>query len=392
MGVNGAVVDSGSQGGRTASYSWTYGGPKLNTTCTPPNCLTAADVLPQAFAWFNSIGGTNNTNYRSAPSIPGVTTHVSNSTIAPSSDEVTAGLARELGMHGTLRVDYVYRKYQDMYGSYIDTTTGRVTDPTGRTYDAELIKNTPDARRWYHAVTAAGNYRITDRVVVGGNYTLSYGKGNNDGENVGSGPIMAGINDFPEYRQQSWNWPDGYMMNDQRHKARLYATWMMPVPPALGSFTLGAVERYNSGVPYDIGFSVDTRPYVVNPGYLSPPSTVTYYIGGRGAMRTDNFYSTDISFNWSRKLHGSLEVFFRGIVTNVFNGQGVMNPAYVDQTVSSNASPGSYTAASLPVFNPFTTAPIAGTNYRYGPSFGQPNAPDAYQDPRTFSCSFGIRF
>ena len=74
MGVNGAVVDSGSKGGRTASYSWNYTGPAINTTCVAPNCQKIADVLPQVFAWFDTIGGINNTTYRSAPSIPGVTT------------------------------------------------------------------------------------------------------------------------------------------------------------------------------------------------------------------------------------------------------------------------------------------------------------------------------
>jgi hypothetical protein len=389
MGVNGAVVDSGSQGGRTASYSWTYAGPKLNTTCTPPNCLTAADILPQVFAWFDTIGGTNNTNYRSAPSIPGVTTHVSNQTTAPSSDEITLGLARELGKGGTLRVDYTHRRYHDMYGSYIDVTTGKVTDPTGRNYDAEIIRNTPDAQRWYNAMTVSATYRLTNGFVVGGNYTLSYSKGNNDGENVGSGPIMASINDFPEYRQQSWNWPDGYMMNDQRHKARIYATYLLPISPALGSFTLGAVQRVNTGTPYDIGFSVNPSPYVTNPGYLAPPTSVTYYIDGRGPLRTDTISNTDLSLVWTRKLHGSLEVFFRGLAYNIFNKLGVVA---VDTTVSSNASPGAYKAADLPAFNPFTTTPVANVNYKYATTFGLPSGPSDYQDSRTFSFSFGIRF
>ncbi len=389
MGVNGAVVDAGSAGGRTASYSWTYNGPKLNTTCTPPNCLSTADVLTQVFAWFQTIGGINNTNYRSAPSIPGITIHVSDKTTAPSSDEVTVGLAHELGKGGTVRVDYVYRNYKDIYGSYEDTTTGKVTDPTGRTYDATLVKNTPDAKRWYHAVTAAANYRFSGRVVLGGNYTLSYSKGNNDGENVGSGPIMSSINTFPEYDQESWNWPTGWMMNDQRHKARIYGTYLIPVNPTLGQFTLGFVERANSGTPYDIAFSVNSTPYVTNPGYLAPPSSVTYYIGGRGALRTDSMFSTDLSLVWSRRLHGRVEVFFRGLLYNLFNSQHVLA---VDNTVNSNASPGSYTAASLPAFNPFTTTPVAGVNYRYASTFGLPTGPGDYQDPRTFSFSFGIRF
>jgi outer membrane receptor for ferrienterochelin and colicin len=388
MGVNGAVVDAGSSGGRTASYSWTYTGPKINATCTAPNCQKIADVLPQVFAWFNSIGGINNTTYRSAPSIPGVTVHVSGGTTAPSSNEFTAGLAHGLGARGTVRVDYVYRNYQDIYGSFIDTTTGKVTDPTGRSYDADLIKNTPDATRWYHAVTAAADYR-TARFSLGGNYTLSYSKGNNDGENVGSGPIMSAINEFPEYRQQAWNWPDGYMMNDQRHKVRIYATIFLPVNPKYGQYTVGAIQRVNTGTPYDIGFSVDPRAYVTNPGYLAPPTTVTYYIDGRGPNRTDTISNFDLSFVWSKKVHRSVEVFFRGLAYNLFNNQGV---EAVNTTVSSNASPGTYTAASLPVFNPFTIAPVEGVNYRYGPDYGNPTAPTDYQAPRSFSFSFGIRF
>ena len=391
MGVNGAVVDAGSSGGRTASYSWTYTGPKLNSTCSGADCQKIADILPQVFAWFNSIGGINNTTYRSAPSIPGVTAKVSGNTSAPSANEFTIGVARTLQKsRGTVRVDYVYRKYADMYGSFTDMTTGKVTDPTSRTYDAELEKNTPDASRWYHALTAAADYRVSDvDLIVGGNYTLSYSQGNNDGENVGSGPIMAGINTFPEYRQEAWNWPTGYMGNDQRHKARIYVSYLLPVHQNLGQFTLGLIQRADSGTPYDIGFSVNPTSYVTNPGYVTPPTSVTYYISGRGPLRNQKVFNTDVSLSWSKKVHGSVELFFRGLVSNVFNNLAVVS---VDTTVSSNASPGAYTAASLPAFNPFTTAPVADVNYRYGPLFGQPTGPGSYQNSRTASFSVGIRF
>jgi hypothetical protein len=142
-------------------------------------------------------------------------------------------------------------------------------------------------------------------------------------------------------------------------------------------------------VPYDIGFSVNPTAYITNPGYVSPPTSLTYYIDGRGPLRTDNMFATDLSFVWSKKVKGSAEVFFRGLVYNVFNQQAVMS---VDTTVSSNASPGSYTAASLPAFNPFTTAPVADVNYRYGPNFGKPTAPSSYQGPRLANFSVGIRF
>jgi outer membrane receptor for ferrienterochelin and colicin len=390
MGVNGAVVDSGSAGGRTASYTWTYQGAKINTGCVAggTGCLTADQVLPQVFAWFTSIGGTNSTNFRSAPSIPGVTTKVASGVTAPSSDEITAGIARDLHSRGTVRADYTYRKYHNIYGSFTDMTTGLVTDSTGRSYDATLVKNTPDAQRWYHAVTVSADYRLK-RATIGANYTLSYSKGNNDGENVGSGPIMSSINQFAEYKQESWNWPTGYAMNDQRHKARVYASFLLPVRPTLGSFTLGVIQRFDSGLPYDMVISIDSSKYVTNPGYLKPPATVSYYVSARGALRTDNIFNTDLSFVWSKKIRRSAEVFFRGQAYNIFNNLGVMS---VDTTVSSNASPGAYTAASLPAFNPFTTTPVQDVNWKLGPQFGQPIAPSSYQNSRTVSFSFGFRF
>jgi len=206
---------------------------------------------------------------------------------------------------------------------------------------------------------------------------------------VGSGPIMAGINTYPEYRQEGWNWPTGYMSNDQRHKVRVYASFQVPVNPNLGQFTVGAVQRFDAGLPYDIAFSVDPSKYVANPGYLKPPTSITYYISGRGPLRTDSVVSTDLSFVWSRKVRGSVEVFFRGLAFNIFNLQSIVE---VNTTVSSNASPGTYTAASLPVFNPFTTTPVADVNYRYGPQFGQPTAPSSYQSARSANFSVGIRF
>jgi len=389
MGVNGAVVDSGSQGGRTASYTWTYRGPALNANCPASGvgCLTADQVLPGVFAWFDSIGGTTNTSYRNSPSIPGVTTHVGDAT-APSSDEITTGLARDLRSRGTVRLDYTYRKYHNMYGAFTDMTTGRATDPTGRTYDATVVQNTFDAVRSYQAVTASAFYRI-HAIGIGGNYTLSYSKGNNDGENVGSGPIMASLNQYPEYRPESWNWPTGYMSNNQRHKTRMYLTWLLPVNPAAGSLTAGVIQRIDSGTPYDMQIAVNPSTYVANPGYLNPPTNISYYVSDRGAFATDSIYNTDLSLTWSKKIVGTTELFFRGLALNIFNNQGVMS---VDTTVSSFWSTGSYPASTFMAFNPFTTVPVENVNYRLGPQFGQPIAPSSYQNSRSFTFSVGVRF
>ena len=384
MGMSTAIVDAGSAGGRTATYSYFYQGPAINTGSGP--YLTAAQALPVLFDWFLANGGLNRTT-RVAPSIPGFTAKVGDHLQASNSNEYTVGLAHAMS-RGTWRVDYVYRKYADMYGDFRDMTTGKVNDPTGRRFDLTVVKNTPDARRDYRGATANVAYRLTS-MQVGGNYTLSWARGNVDGENSGSGPIRASLNDFPEYREQRWNTPYGYVLNDQRHKARTWLSYTAPEARHLGQVTLGVVQRLDSGLPYDANQIIDTTPYVTNPGYITPPSSVTYYFSEKYGLRFDNIWTTDLSINWTKKIPkvAKAEAFFRGVVTNLFNNSGQVGG---DSSVFTAASPG--TATGLQRFNPFTTQPIEGVNHVKADSFGKPSGTGDYQTPRTFNFSVGIRF
>jgi len=82
------------------------------------------------------------------------------------------------------------------------------------------------------------------------------------------------------------------------------------------------------------------------------------------------------------------ELFVKADVLNVFNRHAVINSQYLNLAVLTNVSaPGTYAA-----FNPFTTAPERGVNWDLGPSFGEPSSRYAYQTPRTFRMSFGVRF
>jgi hypothetical protein len=385
--VSTALVDAGSAGGRTATYSYFYQGPAINAGAAGPY-LTAAQALPQIFAWFNANGGTTRAT-RNAPSIPGVTTRVDGGTVAPNSNAYTIGLASDLaGGRGTWRLDYEYRDYADIYGDFRDTTTGRVTDPTGRVYDLVVVKNTPDAVRTYKGLNANLSYRL-GAVQAGGNYTLSWARGNVAGEDSGSGPIRASLNDFPEYRNPSWNTPVGYVMNDQRHKVRAWLSYGLPVAKTLGDVTVGVVQRFDSALPYDASGSIDPRSFVTNPGYITPPSTVTYYFSERFGLRWDNVWTTDLSGNWSKKLPRlrKTEVFLRAVVSNLFNNSGVVGG---DSTVLTAASPG--TAKGLQTFNPFTVKPVEGVNWVKADAFGQPSGVGDYQPARTFSMSLGLRF
>src|SRR6185295_16670937 len=105
----------------------------------------------------------------------------------------------------------------------------------------------------------------------GGTYTLSYSKGNFNGENTASGPVTSDILTYPEYRQASWNYPEGYLQIDQRHRARL---WLNYGVPGVSGLTVSFLQTLESGTPFganninnstSAANGVDPQPYVKNP-------------------------------------------------------------------------------------------------------------------------------
>ena len=95
------------------------------------------------------------------------------------------------------------------------------------------------------------------------------------------GPVRASANDFPEYREGSWNYPEGYTNGDQRHKVRGWVNYALPLPEGLGRFDLGLIQRFDSGTGYDNTITMNPTPYVTNPGYITPTTSVTYYFRPR---------------------------------------------------------------------------------------------------------------
>ncbi len=380
--ISTAMVDAGSAGGRTATFSYFYQGPAVNTDATQP-LLTAAQAIPILFNWFNANGGTTRAT-RNAPNIPGVTTKVGTGLRAPNSNEWMAGLSRRLGDRGTMRVDYVYKKFVDFYGDFRDPSTGKVTDPTGRVYDLTVVRNTDTANRSYKGFVTQASYRPGADWQVGGNYTLSWQRGNFTGEDEGSGPIRFTGNDQPEYKQESWSFPTGYNPGDQRHKIRAWAQYHLPI--AAGRWDLGFVQRYDSSVASSADGTIDPRNYVGNQGYQSVPSTVTYYFGPRGDQRYDGVWQTDLSLFWSLpfKGMGKAEVFFRGVVNNVFNHAAQVSG---NETILTRTNDTRYQ-----LFNPFTEKPVRGVNYDFGPEYFKPTGTGDYQSPREFLFSVGVRF
>jgi hypothetical protein len=124
---------------------------------------------------------------------------------------------------------------------------------------------------------------VSGRTDVGGNYTLSRLWGNFDGENQ-NGPTATDLFQYPEYRQQSWYAPIGDLMADQRHRASMWVNYGVH---GVNGLTLSLLETLGSGLPYGAVGTIDARPYVTNPGYVTPQgaSSQLYYYTPRDAFR-----------------------------------------------------------------------------------------------------------
>jgi hypothetical protein len=316
-----------------------------------------------------------------------------------------------------VRFDYVYRDFNDFYSQRTDLSTGQVTNTAGQTFDVSLVGNTDDLKRRYQAGTWQVNYRALSRLDVGGNYTLSKLWGNIDGENPASGPLTARLQDYPEYRDASWNLPEGNLYGDQRHRARIWGTYDVPLSDTIGALDLSLLFGAASGVPYVLNSAttsapgltvgqVDPRPYVTNPGYANPlqsTTTIDYFFFERDRYRTEAQYRTDFSANYRRRIAGRTEAFVHVDVLNlfnqfqlcacggtVFNNGGGSDVRQINTGVQTRNTAGA--ASGLVTFNPFTETPVEGVHWRLAPNFGTAASRFAYTSPRTFRFNVGVRF
>ena len=394
-----SLGDASSPAGNIALFEWPYRGPSINTD---PNgaLLTPDAAIQQVFNWFNTNGGTTMTPTRAA--YPGVSVQIPNSLDSPNVLEYAGGVSRQFGNRAALRLDAAYRDYRDFYSQRVDTATGRVTDLSGNRFDVIVIENTNTVTRKYAGLMTSMTYRFNARTDAGGNYTLSHTYGNIDGETFSSGPVPADIFSYPEYKQATWNSPQGDLSTDQRHRARFWANYSVPWVDRL---MVSALQEVASGVPYGAAGLVDARSFVTNPGYVTPQggSSEAYFYTSRDAFRTEATYRTDLAVNYSYGVKtGSrqAEFFAQAQVLNLFNGfqlcgcgadvfsnGGAVVTSRIDQSILSPVNSPAYQK-----FNPFTTTPVQGVNWNYGPNFGKALNRLAYTTPRTFRVTFGVRF
>jgi hypothetical protein len=381
-GIANSIASTGTGAGTPSILVYPYLGPGINDGTS--SLVASDEALRRVFNWYDAA--------QPDPvyvDIPGVGRRINGSLESPYSDYYSVGVGQELGRHGSIRVDFVRRSYGNFYATRTDQTTGTVEDAFGQVIDVKLIENTNDLKREYRALEVQGRYRVGSTLDVGGSYALSKLSGNVDGETSGSGPIASSIFSYPEYSEARWAYPEGALSADQRHRARIWATYSVPGTRGVGDVQLGAIQSLQSGTPYGAVGAIDTTRYVQGTSYALPPESVSYFFTARDAFHTEALVKTDFVLNYTRRLGRGSEVFAQFYVFNLFNQfQLHYEPGDdINTTVLTR-----YDTSQYKRFNPFTETPVQGVNWDYGSKFGQAVGKGAYTAPRTYRVSAGLRF
>jgi len=398
------IANSNSNAGQAATIDLQYRGPVINPLDQPAT-MTSAQALAALFEWYEANGGENNIagllHPNGAISIPGYDYLFDSQLSSPSVDEFTLGYGVQLSPSAFVKVDGIYRDWKDFYGQRITQDTGRVPDQFGLLHDQAVIFNDNNVERNYRGVQFQAQYR-PGRFYSGMSYTWATLKGNDEGENAGSGPILnkSLANYYPELAGYAQRLPDGYIDQfDMRHKAKLWAAYSFDFG-SIGTFSPSVLHSYHSGVAYSAIGTINL-PF---PGAPTLPysrsllGAQNYYIGSRGQFRTDDVHQTDLSLNYAVPILG-VNLFAQADLLNVFSNQSVEDVNFVNKTVLTQANSTCQQASNGPTpgarclaFNPFTDTPVEGVNYRIDTAFGTPNNFQAYQLPRTYRFSLGLRF
>ena len=161
--------------------------------------------------------------------------------------------------------------------------------------------------------------------------------------------------------------------------------------------------------PGAVTSGVDARPYVQNPGYLTPPAgnNTTYFYTARDAFRTEGQVRTDLALSYAFRIPRArtLELFAQVHVINLFNqsqlcvcggtalGTGAAgNAGGINIQRINTAVLTPVTTATLQPFDPFATPPVQGVNWNLGPNFGRAVSRFAYTTPQSMRLSLGVRF
>ncbi|HEY0158943.1 MAG TPA: TonB-dependent receptor [Thermoanaerobaculia bacterium] len=383
--VGDAIASANQLAGASAAIDFAYRGPVINNGTLD---TTLEEALQLVFEQFQKQGGTGNTSAQNlrpngSRDVPGYSAYFDGTLSTPYVRELTAGYGAALGLRGFARVDLLSRDWRDFYAASVTPETRRETTPFGIPVDVPLVRNTNDVERTYRAVLLQARWSSPSSLNAGVHYTWSKLRGNDEGETM-NGPAANLVPSlyYREFMSYERGNPVGYLQGDQRHRLRAWASYNF------GPLEASVLQTFDSGLAYSIAAPINVTRYAgapANPGYATIPNG-RYFFSDRGALRTDDVTSTNLALRYRLNL-GLAQFFLEGDLLNVFGEDAIADPQRLASGISTAAN-----AQDLAPFDPFTTTPVEGTHYRFAANFGQPLNNLAYQQPRTYRFSLGVRF
>jgi outer membrane receptor for ferrienterochelin and colicin len=307
---------------------------------------------------------------------------------SPNTVETRLGYQTRFGSKGFLKTDFVHRDFEDFYVDHTDTTTGLTANGNA---DLNVINNQGNGlyKKEYNGIQTTFQWRFSESFNLLGNYTWSQLTGNTDGgDSSGILTTTGALTVYPEYNDFPNRSPVGYLSGDQRHILNLFA--LFDLNTRFGDFNFSLSERFASGSPYSISWTLDLDEFgsaygLPDPanndfGYESPDEDSVYYLG-RGTERSDDLWETNLGINWNLHLFKKLELFVEIDIINIFNADAEHFAIGFNTTVD-----------ELAPFNVYTETPVEGVHYELDPEFGRANSTGDYQRPRSYNIDFGLRF
>ena len=250
---------------------------------------------------------------------------------SPLLHEFTASYGASLwNGRGYGEMTYVYRKTTDLIEDFQTTTTG-TTRVFASGVDAGLAtnvlyKNTDLARRKYQGLAFQSRYRMSDRWILNGHYSVQLkNDGNYEGEATNNPGDTDQIGDFPEVFNAARHYPDGRLQSFQRHRLRIWSIHNVMMG-RYGDISVSGLWRVDSGGVYSLvatgeRLTATQRAILAANGYASRPSRQSAYFGERGSESFNGHGLFDASVVYNLAVFGTLRPWIKFDVYNLLNNQ-----------------------------------------------------------------------
>jgi hypothetical protein len=309
--------------------------------------------------------------------------------------EFTVSFGGEIGKRGYGKATFVRRRTSNILDDFIDTTTGAtevIRDGVNfGMFDNIVYRNAPDDLfREYRALVFQGRYRLSDRWLVEGHWTVQLkNDGNTEGELSNQPGVPSVYGDYPEVFTASRHYPTGRVNDFQRSKVRLWTIYTLGLGK-YGDVDLTGLWRYNTGLTYSLVATGEPLSDLQNEiaaaaGYQNAPDggEQDIFFGKLGSGTFPGYGVGDFGVNYSIPVWRTVKPYFKLEVLNAFNNQ---KKIAFDTTVVADWD-GPVDALGIPL------------NYTEGPRFGEATAETDYPawrsgltGGRTFLAAFGFRF